>query len=56
MIGDTISKERFEELFQKYLKSKGPNPGTGFFGKWGWYAKQKSFFKKYLKDIGIKIK
>jgi len=42
----TITNEEYEKQFKKYLEEQGPNTGTGFFGKWGWYAKRKETFDK----------
>lgn len=42
----TTTKDEYNTKFQNYLKEQGPNTGTGFFGKWGWYAKRKAEFDK----------
>lgn len=47
-----IDKETFELMFREHLKTLGPNPGNGWFGKFGWHVKQKSKFAKQLKNEG----
>ena len=43
-----IEKEYVKKL-EDYLKENGPNPGTTFFGSWGWYAMMKNKFDKELR-------
>jgi hypothetical protein len=51
-----MTEKEYDEKFQKYLKEQGPNPGTTFFGSWGWYATKKNEFNAMLKDDGIIVK
>ena len=44
-----IEKE-YNKKLEDYLKENGPNPGTTFFGSWGWYAMMKNRFDKELKE------
>lgn len=50
-----ISKMEYEVKFKEYLRECGPNPGTSFFGKWGWYVMKKREFNAMLKDKGIEV-
>jgi hypothetical protein len=44
-----MTEKEYNEKFEKYLKEQGPNPGTTFFGSWGWYATMKNQFDKELR-------
>ena len=50
-----ISSKEYQERLQEYLKACGPNLGTSFFGKWGWYAMRKSEFDEMLRNDGITV-
>ena len=52
----TISEKEYYERFENYLKECGSNPGTTFFGAWGWYAARKNEFNAMLKEDGISVK
>jgi hypothetical protein len=41
-----MNEKEYDEKFKEYLKEKGPNPGTTFFGSWGWYATMKNQFDR----------
>ena len=45
-----MTEKEYNEKFKEYLKEKGPNPGTTFFGSWGWYATMKN---KFDRELGI---
>ena len=50
-----IDKETFDLMFKEHLKTLGPNPGNGWYGKLGWYVKQRHMFAKQLKDEGYEF-
>ena len=43
-----MNEKDYDQKFEEYLKEKGPNPGTTFFGAWGWYAEMKNQFDREL--------
>ena len=45
-----MTEKEYDEKLKDYLKENGPNPGTTFFGSWGWYAMMKNKFDKELKE------
>lgn len=45
-----MDKKEYDRQLEEYLKENGPNPGTTFFGSWGWYAMMKNRFDKQLKE------
>jgi hypothetical protein len=49
----TITKETYTELFAAFLREKGPNPATSFFGAWAWHSKKEKQFKKKLRKENI---
>ena len=50
-----ISEKEYDEKLNEYLKEQGPNPGTTFFGAWGWYATKKNDFDKKMQQEGIVV-
>lgn len=50
-----ISENEYDEMFDNYLRESGPNPGTTFFGSWGWYASKKNEFQKQIEEQGIVV-
>ena len=54
MVTNITEKEYFE-LLDTYLEAQGPNPGQGFFARWGWYASQRNKFDASLKENGITV-
>lgn len=44
-----MNEKEYKEKLDAYLKENGPNPGTTFFGSWGWYAMMKNRFDKELR-------
>ena len=38
-----------KQLLAEHLAKVGPNPGSGFLAKWGWYAIEKRKFESRLK-------
>jgi hypothetical protein len=52
----TISEKEYNERLDNYLRERGPNPGTTFFGAWGWYAAKKNEFDEIMKEDGITVK
>ena len=51
-----ISEEEYIKRLKKYLEEQGPNPGTTFFGSWGWHATKTNEFNAMLKEDGIRVK
>jgi hypothetical protein len=51
----TISSTEYYEQLEAYIKSKGGNPGTTFFGSWAWYATTRNEFDAMLKADGINV-
>ena len=51
-----ISEKEYNQKLDAYLREQGPNPGTTFFGSWGWYATKKNEFNAMLKEDGITVK
>ena len=45
-----MHEKEYDKRLAEYLKENGPNPGTTFFGSWGWYATMKNRFDKELKE------
>jgi len=45
-----MTEKEYKEKLDVYLKENGPNPGTTFFGSWGWYAMMKN---KFDRELGI---
>lgn len=45
-----MNEKEYNEKLDQYLREKGPNPGTTFFGSWGWYAAMKNQFDKELRE------
>lgn len=45
-----LSEKEYNEKLDQYLREQGPNPGTTFFGAWGWYATMKNRFDEQLKE------
>lgn len=45
-----MDEKEYNEKLDQYLREKGPNPGTTFFGSWGWYATMKNQFDKELRE------
>ena len=45
-----ITEKEYNEKLDNYLREQGPNPGTTFFGAWGWYAAMKNRFDEQLKE------
>ena len=45
-----MTEKEYKEKLDAYLKENGPNPGTTFFGSWGWYAMMKNKFNDELKE------
>lgn len=45
-----MTEKEYDEKLNAYLKENGPNPGTTFFGSWGWYAMMKN---KFDRELGI---
>lgn len=50
-----ISEQDYYERFEAYLKECGSNPGTTFFGAWGWYAARKNEFNAMMQEDGIVV-
>ena len=50
-----ISEKEYNEKLDDYLRKQGPNPGTTFFGSWGWYATKRNEFNALLKEDGIVV-
>lgn len=50
-----ISEQDYYERFKAYLKECGSNPGTTFFGAWGWYAARKNEFDAMMQEDGIVV-
>ena len=50
-----ISEKEYNKRLDDYLREQGPNPGTSFFGSWGWFATKKNEFNAMLKDDGISV-
>ena len=50
-----ITEKEYEQKLDAYLREKGPNPGTTFFGSWGWYAAKKNEFHKQMKEEGVEV-
>ncbi len=50
-----ISEKEYEQKLDTYLREQGPNPGTTFFGSWGWYASKKNEFYRQMQQEGIEI-
>jgi hypothetical protein len=50
-----ISEQDYYERFEAYLKECGSNPGTTFFGAWGWYAARKNEFDAIMQEDGIVV-
>ena len=51
-----ISEDEYMKRLKKYLEEQGPNPGTTFFGSWGWHATKTNEFNAMLKEDGIMVK
>lgn len=45
-------KER-KERWEAFLREQGPNPGTSFYGAWGWFATMSSKFANQLRNKGF---
>ena len=50
-----LSEKEYNEKLDQYLREQGPNPGTTFFGAWGWYATKKNDFDKQMQQEGIVV-
>ena len=50
-----ISEKEYYKRLDNYLRECGPNPGTTFFGAWGWYAAKKNQFEKQMQQEGIVV-
>jgi len=50
-----ISEKEYYERLDNYLRECGPNPGTTFFGSWGWYAHKRNEFNAIMKEEGIVV-
>ena len=50
-----ISEKEYSEKLDEYLRECGPNPGTTFFGSWGWYASKKNEFQRKIEEQGIVV-
>ena len=50
-----ISETEYYERLESYLKEQGGNPGTTFFGAWGWYAARRNEFNEMMKEDGIVV-
>jgi hypothetical protein len=50
-----ISEKEYNEQLDDYLRECGPNPGTTFFGSWGWYASKKNEFDAMMQEDGIVV-
>ena len=50
-----ITEKEYDEKLVAYLREQGPNPGTTFFGSWGWYASKKNEFHKQMKEEGVEV-
>ena len=50
-----ITEKEYDEKLDAYLRECGPNPGTTFFGSWGWYASKKNEFEKQMQQEGIVV-
>ena len=50
-----ISEKEYAQKLDAYLREQGPNPGTTFFGSWGWYAMKKNEFYKQMQQEGIVV-
>jgi len=50
-----ISEKEYYERLDAFMNEQGKNPGTTFFGAWGWYATKKNEFHAMLKDDGITV-
>lgn len=51
----TIDEQEYNERLETYLKECGSNPGTTFFGAWGWYATKKNEFDAMMQEDGIEV-
>jgi len=51
-----ITEKEYDQKLDAYLREQGPNPGTTFFGSWGWYATKRNEFNAMLKEDGITVK
>ena len=50
-----ITEKEYDEKLDAYLRENGPNPGTTFFGSWGWYAAKKNEFQKQMQEQGVEV-
>ena len=50
-----ITEKEYDQKLDSYLREQGPNPGTTFFGSWGWYAMKKNEFHKQMQQKGIVV-
>lgn len=50
-----ITEKEYDQKLDSYLREQGPNPGTTFFGSWGWYAMKKNEFYKQMQQEGIVV-
>lgn len=50
-----ISRDEYESLKKEYLQEQGPNTGSNWLGKWGWYIKKSNEFYKIMKDKGFEV-
>lgn len=48
-------EKEYDEKLDAYLREHGPNPGTTFFGAWGWYAAKKNEFERKLQEEGVEV-
>lgn len=50
----TTNRDTYKKEFAEFIKEKGPNTGTGFFGAWAWHAKRQKEFEKAQEDQAAK--
>ena len=50
-----ISEKEYNEKLDNFLREQGTNPGTTFFGAWGWFAAKKNEFEKQMQQEGIVV-
>ena len=48
-----LDQNERKERWEAFLLEKGPNPGTSFYGAWGWYSTMSDRFAKLLRNKGF---
>ena len=48
-----LSAEDRKAKWEAFLREQGPNPGTSFYGAWGWFSTMSSKFANQLRNEGF---